>query len=102
MVPDAPRRALSVASSPPPFRSDSEEPEAERRRLDLAIASLSALAEDWELAGVPDRQGLAGSSALRVAKRPSSAVRAQRSMVVGEALAVRADSDSGHVTRRGA
>jgi uncharacterized membrane protein len=44
--------------------------EAERRRLDLAIASLYALAEDRELAAVPDRQGLGGSSALRVARRP--------------------------------
>jgi uncharacterized membrane protein len=44
--------------------------EAERRRLDLAIASLYALAEDRELASIPDRQGLGGSSALRVASRP--------------------------------
>ena len=43
--------------------------EAERRRLDLAIASLYGVAEDRELAAVPDRQGLGGSSALRVATR---------------------------------
>jgi len=44
--------------------------EAERRRLDLAIASLYALPEDRELAAVPDTQGLGGSSASRVPSRP--------------------------------
>ncbi len=44
--------------------------EAERRRLDLAIASLYALPEDRELAAVPDIQGLGGSSASRVPGRP--------------------------------
>ena len=44
--------------------------EAERRRLDLAIASLYALPEDRELAAVPDTQGLGGSSASRVPGRP--------------------------------
>ena len=44
--------------------------DGERRRLDLAIASLYALPEDRELAAVPDTQGLGGSSASRVPGRP--------------------------------
>ena len=45
--------------------------DAERRRLNLAIASLYPIAEDRELASIPDRQGLGGSSALRTpAPRP--------------------------------
>ena len=40
--------------------------DAERRRLDVAIASLYPIPEDRELAAVPDAQGLGGSSALRV------------------------------------
>ncbi len=44
--------------------------EAERRRLDLAIASLYSIAEDRELAGVPDVQGLGGSSAVSRASAP--------------------------------
>ena len=44
--------------------------DGERRRLDLAIASLYALPEDRELAMVPDTQGLGGSSASRVPGRP--------------------------------
>jgi uncharacterized membrane protein len=43
--------------------------DAERRRLDLAIASLYSIPEDRELAGVPDFQGLGGSSASRVTAR---------------------------------
>jgi uncharacterized membrane protein len=39
--------------------------EAERRRLNTAIASLYPIDEDRELASIPDRQGLGGSSALR-------------------------------------
>ena len=35
--------------------------DAERRRLDLAIASLYSIPEDRELAGIPDAQGLGGS-----------------------------------------
>ena len=45
--------------------------EAERRRLDLAVESLYSIPEDRELAGVPDAQGLGGSSAAsRVSARP--------------------------------
>ena len=44
--------------------------DGERRRLDLAIASLYTLPEDRELAMVPDTQGLGGSSASRVPGRP--------------------------------
>ncbi len=45
--------------------------EAERRRLDLVVESLYNLPEDRELAGVPDIQGLGGSSAAsRVSARP--------------------------------
>ena len=44
--------------------------DAERRRLDVAIASLYPIPEDRELAAVPDAQGLGGSSALRVPGRP--------------------------------
>ena len=40
--------------------------DGERRRLDLAIASLYALPEDRDLAAVPDTQGLGGSSASRL------------------------------------
>jgi uncharacterized membrane protein len=43
--------------------------EAERRRLDLAIKSLYSIREDLELAGVPDAQGLGGSSASRDSTR---------------------------------
>lgn len=39
--------------------------DAERRRLNVAIASLYPIDEDRELASIPDRQGLGGSSALR-------------------------------------
>ena len=45
--------------------------EAERRRLDLVVESLYNIPEDRELAGVPDIQGLGGSSAAsRVSARP--------------------------------
>jgi uncharacterized membrane protein len=43
--------------------------EAERRRLDLAVASLYSIPEDRELAGVPDAQGLGGSSSSRASSR---------------------------------
>ena len=43
--------------------------DAERRRLDLAIASCYTIAEDRELAAVPDAQGLGGSFASRVRHR---------------------------------
>jgi uncharacterized membrane protein len=42
--------------------------DAERRRLDLAIASLYSIMEDRELAGIPDVQGLGGCSASRQAR----------------------------------
>ena len=43
--------------------------DAERRRLDLAIASLYSIPEDRELAAVPDAQGLGGSCASRPSSR---------------------------------
>ena len=43
--------------------------EAERRRLDLVVESLYNIPEDRELAGVPDVQGLGGSSASRLSDR---------------------------------
>jgi uncharacterized membrane protein len=43
--------------------------EAERRRLDLAIATLYSIPEDRELAAVPDAQGLGGSAASRAGVR---------------------------------
>ena len=43
--------------------------DAERRRLDLAIASLYSIPEDRELAGIPDAQGLGGSCASRPSSR---------------------------------
>ncbi len=43
--------------------------DAERRRLNVAIASLYPIDEDRELASIPDRQGLGGSSALRTRPR---------------------------------
>jgi uncharacterized membrane protein len=43
--------------------------DAERRRLNLAIASLYAIPEDRELAGIADSQGLGGSRAPRASGR---------------------------------
>jgi uncharacterized membrane protein len=43
--------------------------DAERRRLDLAIASCYRITEDRELAAVPDAQGLGGSFASRLRRR---------------------------------
>ena len=43
--------------------------DAERRRLDLAIASSYSIPEDRELAAVPDAQGLGGSCASRPSSR---------------------------------
>ena len=43
--------------------------DAERRRLNLAIASLYPIDEDRALASIPDSQGLGGSSALRTPGR---------------------------------